>query len=182
MIYEVLSRRLKRGKEEGGLPDLIVVDGGRSQLAAAARASVSEGVEDIDLLAIAKGREGEGDRLYLKNRKNPALLKGGDKLLLFIQRLRDEAHRFAVAYHRGKRKKTLLKSSLEDIRGIGKGRAAALLREFGDVESIARAEFSELVRVLKNRTAAAGVRDYFATASGTANRAGPSPVSETENS
>lgn len=156
MMYEVLSRRLKRGSEEGDLPDLIVIDGGRGQLGVAIKALEDAGLADeIDLLALAKekvfdvkgGKEKRGERIYTPGRKNPLKLKERSDILFLFQRIRDEAHRFAVAYHRKLRGKKALSSPLDEIKGLGPATKKALLERFGSLKGIREASVEELASV-----------------------------------
>jgi len=151
MMYEVLDRRLKRGIERGDLPDLILVDGGKGQLNIArhAVADICRGgpgclpVKGIGLAAIAKNREGKGgDRIFIPGRKNHVPLSAPAMHLL--GRIRDEAHRFAITYHRGLRKRETLTSALLGIPGIGPKKRNALLRHFGSMKRVSEATIAEL--------------------------------------
>lgn len=142
-MAEVVARRL------GGdlpLPDLLVVDGGRGQLSSAVKA-----MQDLPaqrrppLAALAKGKEGEPDRLYLPGRVNAVSFKPRDPALLLLMRLRDEAHRFAVEYHRLLRAKALTRSILEEVPGVGPRLRARLLKVFGSLKALKSAPASELV-------------------------------------
>jgi excinuclease ABC subunit C len=165
MIYEVLMRRLQRGKNEGNLPDLVLVDGGRAQLGAALRAIKDLKIKKTAVAAIAKEREEEKkrkpDRIYLEGRRNSIPLKAGDGISLFLQHVRDEAHRFALSYHRTLRKKCLLFTELERVSGVGKKRSALLLKELGDVESVAESSLDRLGKILGNREVAKRIYNYF---------------------
>jgi excinuclease ABC subunit C len=137
---------------EGDCPDLLVVDGGKGQLRAAVRALEERGVEKISVAAIAKKKDaatgGTPDRAFVPGRKNPIPLREGDRASLFLRRMRDEAHRFAIAFHRGSRRRRLVRSELTRIAGIGDRRARALLRRFGGTGSIAVAPIEELAALL----------------------------------
>ncbi|MCF8033058.1 MAG: excinuclease ABC subunit UvrC [Desulfarculaceae bacterium] len=144
-MAHVLARRL--GGEDPP-PDLLLLDGGKGQLSMAVKA-----VEDLPseqrpaLAAIAKGRApGEPDRIYLPGRKNPLGLREGDPALLLLMRLRDEAHRFAIGYHRLLRKKALTKSILEEVPGIGPKKKAALLKAFGSLAALKQAGPEALIQ------------------------------------
>ncbi len=142
-MAHVLARRL--GGEDPP-PDLLIVDGGKGQLAMAVQALASAGPEHPPALAsIAKGRAPEEpDRIYLPGRKNPVNLKAGDPALLLVMRLRDEAHRFAVGYHRLLRKKALTRSILEEAPGIGPKKRSRLLKAFGSLAAVKKAGVEEL--------------------------------------
>ena len=165
MIYEVLTRRIRRAMQSGTLPDLIVVDGGKGQLHAAVSALNDLGARGLGVIALAKERETGGrkmpERVFLEGRKNAIPLRPGSRITLFLQRVRDEAHRFAIGGHRGLRMRRLLASELEGIEGIGEKRSALLLSRFDDVEGIAGAPVEKLQRVLGNSAVARRVYDYF---------------------
>jgi excinuclease ABC subunit C len=148
-MRQVLSRRFKPGADPESLPDLVLIDGGRGQLAEAARVVADGAHEGIALVGVAKGegRRPGRERLYLHGRPEPIRLPGASAALHLIQQVRDEAHRFALAGHRGRRQKKLGRSSLEDISGLGPKRRQALLRQFGGLQAIARAGIDDLARV-----------------------------------
>ena len=175
-MYEVLSRRFKRAAAPGedsawAAPDLLVIDGGKGQLASAVAALTDLGIvldrEDaMDVISLAKERDlaaGEApDRVYRRGIKDPVALRANTAELFLLARLRDEAHRFANTYHRDRRSKATLRSALDDIPGIGKTRRGALLKHFGSVTAIAAASLDELARAPgMNRRAAAAVRNFF---------------------
>lgn len=156
MMYEVLHRRLTRGKEEGDLPDLIIIDGGRGHLNVASAVLKSLELEEkTDLLAIAKERvikkkSGETkleERVYMPGRKNPVPLRNNAPVLFLFKRIRDEAHRFAITYHKLLRSKHILSSPLDNIKGVGSAKKRALLEYFGSTEKIREAPVEELVKV-----------------------------------
>jgi excinuclease ABC subunit C len=158
MMYEVLKRRFRRGVEEGGLPDLVVVDGGRGQLGMALSAMGELGVlGKIDAAALAKMRversprsaeiERLEERVFLPGQSNPIVLKRNSNALFLLQRVRDEAHRFAITYHKKVRAKQTIYSALDKIPGIGGARKRALLRAFGSVKRIEEASLDELLKV-----------------------------------
>ena len=157
MMGEVLRRRLSRGKEEGLLPDLLIVDGGKGQLAVAVHAMRELGIDSVDLAGLAKARVQQDDpyakevstseeRLFLPNRKNPVVLARNSSALHLVTRIRDEAHRFAITYHRLLRRKGI-KSSLAEVPGVGAKRQKALLRHFGSVRTLRAAALEEIVGV-----------------------------------
>ena len=128
-------------------PDLVLIDGGKGQLDAARVALAEIGVEDVPLVGIAKGRDRDAGRetFFLVGRP-PIRLPPRDPALYFVQRLRDEAHRFAIGTHRAKRKRDLTASPLDEIAGIGPSRKRALLHHFGTVKAIQRAALDDLVK------------------------------------
>jgi excinuclease ABC subunit C len=148
-MYEVLSRRYTRALEEDDLPDLIMVDGGKGQLNIAQAVLWELGIEAPDLISIAKSRlkptQGSeekyrtDERFFIPGRKNPVILPANSAGLFLLQRVRDEAHRFAITYHKSRRAKAAVHSALDDIPGIGPKRRTALLRHFGSVNGIAAA-------------------------------------------
>ncbi len=167
MMYEVLSRRFGREAGSEDLPDLIIVDGGQGQLNVLTSAMRELGVTGIDAAALAKSRVEEGmtsreiirsnERVFLPGRKNPVVLRQNSPPLLLLARIRDEAHRFAITYHKKLRGKNALRSSLSDIAGVGEKRQKELLRHFGSLKRIKGASVEELreVRGMDGRTAEA---------------------------
>jgi excinuclease ABC subunit C len=157
MMYEILKRRFKRGLDEGGLPDLVVVDGGKGQLGMALAALSELRVGDVDVAALAKMRveraprsaeiQRSEERVFLPGQSNPVVLKRNSNALFLLQRVRDEAHRFAITYHKKVRAKQTLYSALDRIPGIGGARKRALLRAFGSVKRIEEASLDELLKV-----------------------------------
>jgi excinuclease ABC subunit C len=162
MIYELVLRRARRGRSGWEMPDLLLVDGGKGQLGAARRALEEEGAGGTAVIAIAKERDLSGrrapDRVFLPGRRDAVCLRPGDPASLFLQRVRDEAHRFALRGHRALRKKRLLRSELDLIPGVGPARRAALLKAFGDIDAVAAAPAAALARVLGDRPLARRVR------------------------
>ena len=151
MMREVLFRRFSKAiKEKSGslsLPELIIIDGGKGQYSVSRDVLNELGLHDLPILAVAKGKKrnsGE-EKIYHRGKEN--ILKKNDPLLFFIQRLRDEAHRFAISTHRAKRKKNLSKSLLDQIQGIGKQRKRALLNHFGSARAVESASFDDLKSV-----------------------------------
>ena len=149
MMREVLERRFTRGKTEGGeMPDVALIDGGAGQLSAAAKVFEDLGVSTVTLIAIAKGPErNAGNEEYHMVGRPPFRLKRGSELAYFMQRIRDEAHRFAITTHRAKRAKNFVKSSLDEIEGVGAKRKKALLNFFGSVATIKQASVKDLRQV-----------------------------------
>ncbi|MCU0984547.1 MAG: excinuclease ABC subunit UvrC [Acetobacteraceae bacterium] len=156
MMREVLGRRfgrLLRESEEGegdngrgeSWPDLVLIDGGATQLAAAAETLAELGIDDVPLVAIAKGpdRNAGRERFFLPGRE-PFDLPARDPVLYYLQRLRDEAHRFAITSHRAARQKTLSRSGLDAVEGIGPARKRALLNHFGSARGVAQAGLAAL--------------------------------------
>lgn len=151
-MYEVLSRRYKRAKEENDLPDLVIIDGGKGHLNVAIKVFAELDIITVDLIAVAKeqGRHDKGitsEQVFLPNVKDPILLKKNSPVLFLLQRIRDEAHRFAITFHRKSRSKKLLRTSLLDIPGIGPKKSMALLKHFGGVPQIMAATVEELTHV-----------------------------------
>ena len=146
MMREVLQRRFARLVKEDperageGWPDLVIIDGGAGQLAAAQAALAELGLVDLPLLAVAKGPERNAgqERFFLPGRE-PLALDPRDPVLYFVQRLRDEAHRFAIQTHRGKRSRDIGRSVLDRVPGIGAKRKRALLNHFGSARGVAEA-------------------------------------------
>ncbi|MFP4055602.1 MAG: excinuclease ABC subunit UvrC [Candidatus Brocadiia bacterium] len=159
MMREVLARRLRRGIDEGDLPDLIVVDGGKGQLGAARQVLDRFGIRDVDLAALAKGRqrgaaprsagplEDTQERVLVPDRAEAIMLEADAPERYLLERLRDEAHRFAIAYHRKLRRRPYKHSVLDRIPGIGPARKKALMRHFGSVRAIRQASIEELAEV-----------------------------------
>jgi excinuclease ABC subunit C len=169
MMREVLQRRFGRALKEdpehdrGQWPDLVLIDGGQGQLGVAQSVLGELGVDDVAVVAIAKGpdRNAGRDRFFLPGRP-PFSLDPRDPVLYFLQRLRDEAHRFAIGTHRAKRTKALGRSPLDEIAGIGARRKRALLHHFGSARTVARAGLGELERVAGiSKAVAKKVYDHF---------------------
>ncbi|MCX5859856.1 MAG: excinuclease ABC subunit UvrC [Proteobacteria bacterium] len=149
MLYEVVTRRFRRLKDEGSdFPDLVLIDGGRGQLQAAEKALADLGVAPPPLAALAKGRtyNNKEEGIYLPGRKNPLRLKARHPALRFLDRIRDEVHRFAITYQRKSRKKAM-ETELDRLPGIGPARRKALLQHFGSWEKIREATVEELSQV-----------------------------------
>lgn len=174
MLQEVLRRRFKRLAEAAvptgeimeaaqptgwqQRPDLVVVDGGKGQLNAARQVMAELGLEDIPTVGLAKGQE----EVFLPDRSEPLLLPRTSQALYLLQRIRDEAHRFALAYHQRLRQVKGLRSALDEIPGIGPKRKAALLRRFGTVDGIRSASVEELASVEgMTRSLAERIKEYL---------------------
>jgi excinuclease ABC subunit C len=169
MMREVLQRRFARALKEdperdrGMWPDLILIDGGQGQLNVAQDVLEDLGIADVAVVGIAKGpdRNAGRERFFVPGRP-PFSLDPRDPVLYFLQRLRDEAHRFAIGTHRAKRTKTLGQSPLDEIAGIGARRKRALLHHFGSARAVARAGLGELERVAGiSKTVAKKIYDHF---------------------
>ncbi|HEY6086020.1 MAG TPA: excinuclease ABC subunit UvrC, partial [Nitrospira sp.] len=137
-MQEVVTRRYG-GMEDLARPDLILIDGGIGQLAAAMEGLKQAGAQDLPILGLAKARGEKEERIFLAGRKNPVPLRPQSPATYLLQRIRDEAHRFAITFHRKLRGKALVSSQLDQIIGIGEIRRGKLLRRFGSVEHIAAA-------------------------------------------
>ena len=165
-MYEILSRRARRGLEEGDLPHLIVIDGGKGQLNAARAALEDHGIDDVDLIGLAKARplgpkstiaqqEYSAERVFVLGQKKPVVLRQDSAELFLLTRARDEAHRFAVGFQRKARGKRMSHSELDDISGVGPKKRAALLRTFGSVAKIRQTALAEVAAVVGEKTARA---------------------------
>jgi excinuclease ABC subunit C len=146
MMYEVLSRRYVR---KDNLPDLIVVDGGKGQLGVASTVLKDRDIEGIDIISLAKWGRGRGtgkgeDHVYLIGKKNPVFISRWPDVLFMLQRVRDEAHRFAITYHRRLKGERDFRSVLDAIPGIGQSKKKALLMSFGDIIRIREASMDDL--------------------------------------
>ena len=150
MMKEVLSRRYIRGIKEGDLPDLIVVDGGKGHLNICLDILKQLGLTDLNVISIAKDKSSwqetkqTAEKIYLPGMKNPVALKKNSPALYLVQRIRDEAHRFAITYHKNLRKKSALRSVLDEIKGIGPQRKKMLLKHFGSLKRISQASLDQL--------------------------------------
>ena len=167
-MAEVIKRRYTRAKEEGALPDLILIDGGKGQLNAALDVLAEVGVAGPDVIGLAKARSGEEgterefERVFLPGVEEPVVLEPTSATTHLVARVRDEAHRFAITYHRKLREKRTVRSELDDIPGIGDRRRKELLRHFGSVEKIRRATVDELASVKgMNKRTAEAITGYF---------------------
>ncbi|MFK7867906.1 MAG: excinuclease ABC subunit UvrC [Roseobacter sp.] len=154
MMKEVLTRRFKRlikedpERREGHWPDLLLIDGGAGQVSAVAEIMAKYGVDDIPMVGVAKGVDRDaGKEEFHRTGVRPFALRHNDPVLYFVQRLRDEAHRFAIGTHRAKRAKSVGATPLDDVPGVGAARKRALLAHFGSAKAVARANLSDLKAV-----------------------------------
>jgi excinuclease ABC subunit C len=169
MMTEVLTRRFRRlieedpARQSGLWPDLVLIDGGAGQLSAAEKVMEELGLPDICIAGIAKGPDrNAGHERFFMPRHEPFSLPPEDPALYYLQRLRDEAHRFAIGAHRAKRVKAIGQSGLEDVPGIGSMRKKALLHHFGSARAVATAGIEDLARVPGiSAGAARKIYDYF---------------------
>ncbi len=169
MMREVLTRRFSRAlkedpeRESGQWPDLILLDGGRGQLSSAREVLADLGLSDLAVAAIAKGPErNAGRERIFRHGQAPLLLEPRDPVLYFLQRLRDEAHRFAIGSHRSGRSKARLRSALDGVPGVGAKRKKALLLRFGSAKAVARAGLADLEAVTGISSGVAqSIYDYF---------------------
>lgn len=151
-MREVLCRRFRRAIEEDDLPDLVLIDGGKGQLGVATAVLRDLGIEDLDVASIAKSRAQESgshspERFFVPGRSNPIILPQNSPVVHMLSRVRDEAHRFAIAYHRSKRSKSTLRTSLTEVPGIGPARARRLLNAFGSIARIREADEAAIAAV-----------------------------------
>jgi excinuclease ABC subunit C len=169
MMKEVLTRRFERLLKEDPerktdmWPDLLLIDGGAGQVSAVAEIMSELGVEDIPMVGVAKGIDRDaGKEEFHRPGDRPFALQRNDPVLYFIQRLRDEAHRWAIGAHRAKRAKAVSLTPLDDIPGIGATRKRALLQHFGSAKAVARAGLSDLQAVDGiSEAMAKTIADYF---------------------
>jgi excinuclease ABC subunit C len=179
MMREVLERRFSRLVKEDALPapengsgqkeefpawpDLVIIDGGKGQLEVARSTLEALGITDVPLVGVAKGADRDAGReTFLMPGRPPFRLPPRDPALYFVQRLRDEAHRFAIGAHRARRKREMTKSPLDEIGGIGPTRKRALLLHFGTAKAISRASLDDLARTPGvNAATARAIHDFF---------------------
>lgn len=177
-MEEVLRRRLKRGLAEQSLPDLIVIDGGAGQLSRVQKVFDEMNVIGIDLIALAKGRDKKrpgwetawqedaqrtDERIFLPGREEPITLDQRSPALFLLMRIRDEAHRFAITFHRKQKRKSSLLSSLDDIPGVGPKKKRALIKRFGSPKGVKLASLDDLRQVGGiNEKLAQSIYDHFA--------------------
>ena len=154
MMKEVLNRRFTRlqkedpDRDKGLWPDLLLIDGGAGQVSAVHEIMQAHGVEDIPMVGVAKGVDRDhGKEEFHRTGQRPFALKRNDPVLYFIQRLRDEAHRFAIGTHRAKRAKAVGATPLDEIPGVGAARKRALLAHFGSAKAVSRANLADLKAV-----------------------------------
>ena len=164
MLHEIMLRRFKKDRSQPD-PDLILIDGGKGQLSAA-KAALDELAVDLPLASIAKipdNAEVKGivtDRIFLPGRKNPVHFKPDDSALKLLQHMRDEAHRFAISFHRQSKRKRDLTSEIDRIPGVGEKRRQRLLKHFGSVAKIKKASLAALEEILPTAVAAK-VYEFF---------------------
>jgi excinuclease ABC subunit C len=157
MMEEVLTRRYTRGLKEKDLPQLAIVDGGKGQLGVALKVLHSLGIKDVDVIALAKARRKYDkeldltselqDRVYTAQSPQPIFLPEDSSELLLLERVRDEAHRFAITYHKRLRERQFYRSPLDEIPGIGPARKALLMKCFGSIQGIREASLEDLKEV-----------------------------------
>ncbi|MCK5166437.1 MAG: excinuclease ABC subunit UvrC, partial [Rhodospirillaceae bacterium] len=175
MMREVLTRRFSRAIKQLGdeaqdekwdLPELVIVDGGKGQLGVAMEVFADLGIEDVALCAISKGpdRNAGREQIHQPGIAQPLILDERDPILYFLQRIRDEAHRFAIGTHRARRDKSLVRSGIDDIPGIGPGRKKALLHHFGSTGAVKDAGLNDLEAVKGiSGSSARRIYDWFHT-------------------
>ncbi len=169
MMKEVLNRRFKRlikedpNRETDLWPDLLLIDGGAGQISAVDEILKELGVQDVPYIGVAKGEDRDkGKEEFYRPNRRPFALKRNDPVLYFIQRLRDEAHRFAIGTHRQKRAKALTATPLDEVPGVGATRKRALLAHFGSAKAVSRAALQDLRAVEGISDALAGsIYDFF---------------------
>jgi excinuclease ABC subunit C len=154
MMKEVLTRRLKRLIQEDperrseAWPDLLLIDGGGGQVSAVKEILEALGVPDLPVVGVAKGIDRDaGKEEFHRPGRRPFALRHDDPVLYFVQRLRDEAHRFAIGTHRAKRAKAVAANPLDDVPGVGAARKRALLAHFGSAKAVTRADLADLKAV-----------------------------------
>jgi excinuclease ABC subunit C len=154
MMKEVLTRRFKRllkedpSRQTENWPDLLLIDGGAGQVSAVRQIMAELGVEDVPMVGVAKGVDRDhGKEEFHRTGLRPFALQRGDPVLYFIQRMRDEAHRFAIGAHRQKRSKTVGATPLDEVPGVGSTRKRALLAHFGSAKAVGRANLTDLKAV-----------------------------------
>jgi excinuclease ABC subunit C len=156
-MAEAVTRRYRRLlKEDRRLPDLVIIDGGPGQLGAAVRAAAEVGLPMMKIISLAKRDE----EIFTGRGQQPIRLAKSSPVLQLVQRIRDEAHRFAVTRHRARRKKRTLRSGLTDIPGVGPVTARKLLRAFGSLRAVKAAGREELSGVV-GRKMAGRIREYY---------------------
>jgi excinuclease ABC subunit C len=173
-MREVLMRRFTKVVEKGDdAPDLVVIDGGKGQLGQAVTVLEDLGLHDIDLIALAKARNDKvgfqdpevtssPERVFVPGRKNPIVLKKNSAEMYLLERIRDEAHRFAINFHKKLRRKQTLRSSLDDVPGVGPKTRRNLLKHFGSLKKIKDAQVEALAKVDGvGESTAEEIRAYF---------------------
>ena len=160
-MREVIKRRYSRLlKENKEFPDLIIIDGGKGQLSSAVEILEELGVKNQDIISLAKRIE----EVFLPNKSKPVLLPTNSQALYFFQRIRDEAHRFAITFHRSLREKSALHSELDDIEGLYKKNKKILIEKYSDIDKISKLTKEELMLLMTQKQAQL-VYDYFNTQS-----------------
>ena len=158
-MREVIRRRYSRLQEEGGeFPDLIMVDGGKGQLSSAVEILGELGIVDQPVVGLAKRLE----EVFVPGKSEPELMPRTSSGLRLLQQVRDEAHRFAITFHRSLRAKRTLQTELDLIEGVGKKRAKELLEAFGSVQGVKFATSDQLAEIV-GRKVTNKIREYFAT-------------------
>ena len=169
MMREVLERRFKRlqkedpDRESGEWPDLLLIDGGKGQLESVQHVLEEQGINDVAVVGVSKGRQRNAgnERLHFADGRTRAL-QSNDPVLFFVQRIRDEAHRFAIGAHRQKRSKSMSATILSEIPGVGAARKSALLSHFGSAAAVGRAGFEDLKAVTGiSKSLAQKIYDHF---------------------
>ena len=169
MMKEVLTRRFQRlikedpGREGTNWPDLLLIDGGAGQVSAVQQILEELGVADLPMVGVAKGLDRDAGKEEFHRTGKPVMaLRHNDPVLYFVQRLRDEAHRFAIGTHRAKRAKAVGATPLDDVPGVGATRKRALLAHFGSAKAVSRANLDDL-RAVDGISAnmAQTIYDYF---------------------
>jgi excinuclease ABC subunit C len=156
-MREVVGRRYRRLLEEGkDLPDLVLIDGGKGQLGAAVEALEALGLGEQPVASLAKREE----LIFVRGREAPIALPRASPILQLVQRVRDEAHRFAIGFHRQARKARTLHSELDDIQGVGPTKRRKLLSRFGSLRGVRGASEAELASAV-GKTTAARIREHF---------------------
>ncbi len=169
MMKEVMTRRFKRLLKEdperssGMWPDLLLIDGGAGQVSSVREIMQSLGVGDVPMVGVAKGEDRDaGKEVFYRTGKPVMALRHNDPVLYFIQRMRDEVHRFAIGTHRAKRSKAIGATPLDDVPGVGAARKRALLAHFGSAKAVARANLADLKAVEGvSANMAQKIYDYF---------------------
>jgi excinuclease ABC subunit C len=169
MMKEVLTRRFERllkddpDRKSDAWPDLLLIDGGAGQVSAVGEIMAELGVDDIPFIGVAKGIDRDaGKEEFHRPGERPFALQRNDPVLYFVQRLRDEAHRWANGAHRAKRSKAISATPLDDVPGVGAARKRALLAHFGSAKAVSRAGLSDLMAVEGISAAMAqAIHDYF---------------------
>jgi excinuclease ABC subunit C len=169
MMREVMTRRFRRALQEdpdrqsGNWPDLLLIDGGMGQLGAVSAVLEELAVDDVPVIAISKGpdRDAGRERFHMNGRQS-FIMRPNDPVLYYLQRLRDEAHRFAIGSHRTRRSQSIARSALDEIPGIGGARKRALLHHFGSSRAVSEAGLADLERVNGiSRPLAKKIYDHF---------------------